>query len=113
MDHYYMDPSFSSIVFSRQDFSPKVTQMDPARVTGSFARTENTRHPTSPKVGKPKTIRQNRGLWWILMVFEGLFPMIMMFYMFFLGGIPRFEWLCYSVVGFNLIQSSKKWDYHG
>ena len=38
-------------VFLAQDFSPKVTQMDPERVTGRFARTEHTRHPTSPKVG--------------------------------------------------------------
>ncbi|CAJ1339325.1 unnamed protein product [Effrenium voratum] len=32
-----------------EDFSPKVTQKDPLRVTGRFARTEHTRHPTSPK----------------------------------------------------------------
>ncbi|CAL1169914.1 unnamed protein product [Cladocopium goreaui] len=37
------------ITLLEEDFSPKVTQMDPARVTGSFARTEHTRHPTSPK----------------------------------------------------------------
>jgi len=57
------------------------------------------------------------GFWWFLMVFDGFwgflmdyFPWLWCFTWFFLVEFQDFNG---CVVGFNLIQSSKKWDYHG